>query len=252
MSTDVNSDRAYDYIRKRILSGEYRPGQHLNAKALAGEIEVSATPVRDALRQLEADGLVTIHARQGARVNAMGLKEFRELCELRLILETHTAGLAAHRRSDTELREMELALEDMRQLTQQLLAGTTADEGRVLAELAHADAQFHVVIMTAAKNDLIRSEILRLQLVNRVMARSTPAGGRVVGDAADAEHLREVLVNHEAILEAIRRRDAEAAKRAMERSLQDIIEQMLRVMARREREQLARDLTEETLGEKRS
>ena len=244
MSTDVNSDRAYEHIRKRILSGEYRPGQHLNAKALATEIDVSATPVRDALRQLEADGLVTIHARQGARVNAMGLKEFRELCELRLLLETHTAWLAAHRRSDTELREMEIALDDMRQLTEQLVAGTIPDEARLLAEMANADAQFHIAIMTAAKNDLIRAEILRLHLVNRVIARSTSAaGGRVVGDASDAEHLREVLATHEAILEAIRRRDADAAKAAMERSLQDIIEQTLRIMARREREQLARELT---------
>jgi DNA-binding GntR family transcriptional regulator len=77
-----------------------------------------------------------------------------------------------------------------------------------------------------------------------VIARSTSAaGGRVVGDASDAEHLREVLATHQAILEAIRRRDADAAKAAMERSLQDIIEQTLRIMARREREQLARELT---------
>src|SRR5262245_54367187 len=169
MSSNVNSDRAYEFIRQRILSGEFGPGQPLNAKALATEIDVSATPVRDAWRQLEADGLVSITARQGARVNAMGLPEFRNLCELRVILETHTAALAAQRRSDTELRDIEVALEEMRQFTQQLIAGTSPDEARLFAGLARSDTQFHIAIMTAAKNDLIRDEIMRLQLIDRVM-----------------------------------------------------------------------------------
>ncbi len=252
MSSNINSDLAYDYIRRRIIGGEYAPGQHLNAKALAVEIEVSVTPVRDALRQLETDGLVTIHPRQGAQVNAMDLKEFRNLCELRLILETHAAGMAAHRRSDIELQEMALALEEMRQLTQQLVAGTSPNEAKLLAELARADAQFHVAIMTAAKNELIRDEILRLQLIDRVIGRATAAsGGKVVTNAVEAEHLRKVQSNHEAIYQAIERRDAEAAKTAMEQGLQGIIEQTLWVMARRERERLTSELTEEEAGQRK-
>jgi DNA-binding GntR family transcriptional regulator len=56
----VNSDVAYDFIRKRILNGEFSPGHALMTKELSAEIGVSRTPIRDALRQLEADGLVTI------------------------------------------------------------------------------------------------------------------------------------------------------------------------------------------------
>jgi len=244
MSSDVNSDLAYDRIRKSILSGKYGPGQHLNARAIAGELDVSVTPVRDALRQLETDGLVTIHARQGARVNAMGLKEFRELCELRLVLETHMAGLAAQHRTEPELREMEQALARMRQITTRLVAGLNSDEAGPLAQMARADIQFHIAIMAAARNDLIRDEILRLHLVNRVIARAAPAASeRGPGDALDAVHLREVLARHEAIFDAIRRRDIVAAKIAMEHSLQDIMEQTMRTMARQEQEELARELT---------
>jgi DNA-binding GntR family transcriptional regulator len=243
MSSNVNSDRAYEYIRKRILSGEYRRGQHLMAKTVSTELEISPTPVRDAFRQLETDGLVTIRPRLGAQVNAMGLKEFRDLCELRLVLETHTAGLAAQRRTEHELHELELALNEMRRLTREILAATGPEASRLLAEMARADAQFHVAIMTAAKNDLIRGEILRLHLINRVIAR----GSHVVSNDSDAAHLRQVLADHEAIFEAILRRNAAGARVAMERSLQDIIDQTIHVMARQERELIAREFTEETL-----
>ena len=75
---NVNSDIAYDYLRKRILAGEYAPGEALMTNVLAPEIGVSRTPIRDALRQLEADGLVTIQPRLGASVKKMDLKTFRE------------------------------------------------------------------------------------------------------------------------------------------------------------------------------
>lgn len=246
MNSHINSDVAYDYIKKRILNGEFSPGQHLNAKALAEKISVSVTPVRDALRQLETDRLVTINARQGAKVNAMDLKQFRDLCELRMILEVHVAGLAAQRRSEVELHEISVALEEMTRIINQLLSGVSGEETRLHAALMRADTQFHVAVMTAAKNELIRDEILRLQLINRVMAGATAvSGGRVIIDAAEAEHIRAIQANHEAIFRAIERREPEAARAAMEIGLKDIIEQLVRVMSRREREHLTRELTEE-------
>jgi DNA-binding GntR family transcriptional regulator len=249
---DPSSTRAYDYIRKRILSGEYRPGQHLIAKAVSAEIDVSPTPVRDALRQLEADGLVSIRPRLGAQVNAMGLKEFRELCELRLLLETHTAGQAAERRTPAELLEIEAALREMRRTTQTIVAGTEEEEARRMSDLMRVDIQFHIAIMTAAKNELIRSEILRLHLINRVVTGPMPGiGTGVAAPQARADrhaHLQQVLADHEAIFDAIERQDASAARSAMERSLYDVIEQTLQTRAREERDFIARELTAGALG----
>src|SRR3954453_21922330 len=113
----VNTDVAYDYIRKRILSGDFPPGHALITELLANEIKLSRTPVRDALRKLETDGLVTIEPHLGASVKKMQLKEFRELCDLRLALECHAAGLAALNRTETDLREIGFALESMGRLT---------------------------------------------------------------------------------------------------------------------------------------
>ena len=73
----VNSDVAYDYIRKKILSGEFLPGYSLMTEVLSSDIGVSRTPIREALHRLKADGLVTIRAHLGASVTKMGVEEFK-------------------------------------------------------------------------------------------------------------------------------------------------------------------------------
>ncbi len=97
------SDIAYEYIRKRILNGTFRPGQQLMSHDLSVEIGISRTPIRDALRQLETDGLVVIRANLGASVKTMDVNEYREMCGLRLALEVYAAGLAAGQRTIEEL-----------------------------------------------------------------------------------------------------------------------------------------------------
>lgn len=239
----VNSDVAYDYIRKRILNGEYPPGHALLTEVLAEEIKVSRTPVRDALRKLETDGLVTIRAHLGASVKQMDLKEFREMCELRLALESHAAGLAALNHTDTDLREIRFALEEMRRLTDQILRAP--EEQSILGELVREDVRFHVAIMTAARNDLMKKEILRLHLINRVLA--VPNQPRVPKEESDARR-RAVLAMHEAIYAAIEQSDAVAAKREMEFHLQELIDHLLLMMTRAESGVTMRELTAEELA----
>lgn len=245
---DVNSDNAYNFIRKRILSGEYRPGQALMPKALSTEIGLSPTPVRDALRQLESDGLVTILPRLGAKVNTMSVKGFRELCELRLVLETHMAGLAALRRNDADLQDLAQAVDEMQMITENTITAEGEEQLALVSRLAHADIQFHIAVMTAAKNDLIKKEILRLHLINRVVSSENPGmrlpGGQDERPAWNA-HLRDVVAEHKEILDAIRRQDEAAARSAMHRSLQYVLDRTIREMARAERESLARDLVEQ-------
>lgn len=243
----VNSDIAYDYIRKRILSGEYPAGHSLATNTLSEEIGVSRTPVRDALRQLEADGLVQIAAHLGASVKSMDLKGIREMCGLRLALETYAAGLAAQNRTEADLQEIGYALEAMRKLTQKIVG--VRDEEPHLNELRKEDVRFHIAIMAAAKNDLMKKEILRLHLISRVVATATPTGPDPVADRAERNsHRLEVLKMHEAIFDAIRRSDVDAAKAAMETHIQDIIDTNLRAMARSRAGSATRELTEEELS----
>ena len=144
----VNSDVAYDYIRKRILSGEYVPGFSLMTEVLALEIGVSRTPVREALHKLKADGLVSIRARLGASVKKVDVKEFREMCDLRLALEGHAAGLAALNHGQADLREIKFALDAMRDYTERINAAD--QEHPLLDSMVQEDVRFHIAIMTAA------------------------------------------------------------------------------------------------------
>ena len=245
---NVNSDIAYDYLRKRILSGEYPPGHALMTNVLAPEIGVSRTPIRDALRQLEADGLVTIQPRLGASVKKMDVKSFRESCELRLALESHAAGLAARTRADVDLQEINLALEEMRRITTELVEGGAVST--LLPGLVREDVRFHLAIITATKNDLIKKEILRLHLINRVVSGPSlvdRAEGRPadVGQLEDLAHRQEVLASHEQIYQAIEAGNVAAAKKAMEEHIQDIIDRSVHRLARASARVMARALSDE-------
>lgn len=241
---NVNSDIAYDYLKKRILSGEYEPGTALMTNALAPEIGVSRTPIRDALRQLEADGLVIIQTRVGARVKNMDLKEFREMCDLRLALESHAAGLAARQRTADDLHEIKIALEAMQRLTEKII--NTPKDAKLLQNLVREDVRFHLAIMTAAKNDLMKKEILRLHLVNRVV--SAPVGGPAAPapvEKNEGARRRAVLASHMGIFAAIERGDAAAARKEMESHIQDIIDRNLRSMVRGRPSMVTRELSDE-------
>ena len=241
----VNTDVAYEYVRKKILSGEVPPGKALMTEVLAAEIGVSRTPVRDALRKLETDGLVSIQAHLGASVRKMQLKEFREICDLRLALETHAAGLAARNRTESDLYEIRFALEAMRRLTEGILAAD--NEQPFLADLVKEDVRFHIAIMTAAKNDLMKKEILRLHLINRVLTVPTTTGVATVPKPVSDARRQAVLAKHDDIYRAIDQADPAAAKREMEFHIQELIDHNLRVMSRAESGVLARDLTPEEM-----
>lgn len=239
----VNSDRAYEHLRKRILSGEYPPGAPLVTEQLALEIGMSRTPIRDALRQLETDGLVTIQARLGARVRSMSSTEFRDMCNMRLALETHAADLAAQFRTETELQELNFTLESMRQLTGRILSARKDEP--LLAELVRLDVQFHIGIMTAAKCELMKREILRLHLINRVVGGIPQAAS----DKAERDNeRRRTLAGHTKIFEAIKAGDRTSAKAAMADHIQDILDTNVRLLSEAEARNRGRKLTEEVLS----
>ena len=219
------------------MNGDYSPGYSLMTNVLSQETGVSRTPVREALRQLETDGLVNIRPRLGASVKMMDLKEFQQVCELRLALESFAAGLAAQHSTDAELHEIQTALKAMSKLTEQF-AAEGGQGAQILADIAAEDVRFHLAIMSAAKNDVIKSEILRLHLINRVVSRPV-VGGRDGPSSADAAqkiaHRRLIQSEHEEIFEAISGRDVAAAKNSMERHILSIIDSNLLTRARADR-----------------
>jgi DNA-binding GntR family transcriptional regulator len=246
---NVNSERAYEYIRKQILNGEFQPGHPLMAEHLSEKIGVSRTPVREALHDLEKEGLVTIKSRLGASVKKMDDRELIELCELRLGLEVHAAGLAALRRSESDLNEILFALESLRGLSERLIA--EPEDDMVRSEVVHADVRFHIAIITAARNNLIKKEILRLHLIHRAVVTKPKTVGK--SSAADRKSelnaiQRAAVADHEEIYAAIARKDPAAAKARMERHLQDAIDNIMGASARVDSTVIPRELTPEEMA----
>ena len=231
----VNTDVAYRFIREKILAGAYPAGSALSSKNLSKDIGISRTPVRDALRQLEADGLVTIKPRLGASVRSMELQEFKELCGLRQALETYAAGLAAQHRTDAELAEIKGALEGMRTIIDKMIKASSEKE--LLGDLAREDVRFHLAIINVAKNELMKKEIMRLSLINRVV--STWPKTKKKESLVDR---RKVFESHEEIFEAIARQDVNAAKDAMETHLRNNLEKVIQLLGVKEQSRFHSEL----------
>jgi len=105
---------AYAYLRDKILSGTFPGGMWLKSEAIAKDLAISRMPVRDALRQLDAEGLVTIRVNRGAVVTNLTPEDILELFEMRAVLEGLAASLAVRRTSEADLAELDHLIAEMR------------------------------------------------------------------------------------------------------------------------------------------
>ena len=127
-------------IRDAILSGDFPAGMRLTELQLADEMGVSRTPIREAIRNLEQEGLVVMIPRRGAYVADVSIHDINEVYEIRTALETLAAGLAAERIEDSEIEEMD----------KYLIATRTYVSRLDYAKIVEMDTAFHDVIYKAA------------------------------------------------------------------------------------------------------
>lgn len=148
---------AYARIREAIVEGRYRPGQRLIEQRIAEEIELSRTPVREALRRLEAEGLVISETNRGATVRSVSVDELTDLYELRARLESYAAELAAHRMEPETLAELDSAIEAF---DQALAADLPSDLDRVRA-IDSANRRIHRAIQRGADHPRLSGQLER-------------------------------------------------------------------------------------------
>ncbi|MFE7030672.1 GntR family transcriptional regulator [Streptomyces sp. NPDC057621] len=161
--------RAYDSLRQRIVEAELRPGQRLVERDLAAELEVSRIPLREALRLLEADGLVLLVPHRGALVAPFTPADVRNLFDVRESLESLAARLAAERTDRAGLKRLSDRLDSAR-------AATRAGDRDAIAA---ANAGFHIDIVDLADNPLLtgimRPLEARTHWLFRLTAQRDPA-----------------------------------------------------------------------------
>ncbi len=185
---------AYQRLIEEIRAGVLKPGDRLLETELAKRLGISRTPVREAIRRLEADGLVTHVPRSGATIRRLDYAEVTELYEMRVVLETTAARLATRMASEIELAEMEAINREM---------GDASNSGANLYEL---NRQFHRVMFSAARNRYLSNGMRALQKTMLILGPSTM---EETGRAAEA------IEEHARILAAMRSGDAAGAEAAM-------------------------------------
>lgn len=192
------ADGAYQAILESILSGTLRSGTELSENSLADDLNVSRTPVREALGRLMADGLVEEYERGRLRISQFSARDLEEIYGMRSLLESEAAGEAATRMTDAEIAALRREAD--------ALEGTSRN-GSWRPKALEFDLRFHDAVAAACGNDRLRSDIARYRLLVRAFCRLT--GSR--------ENLDEALREHLAVLGAIEARDPDRARAEMKR-----------------------------------
>lgn len=184
---------AYERLIAAIRQGTLKPGDRLVETELAARLGISRTPIREAIRQLESDGLVAHLPRTGVAVRSLDYSEITELYEMRAVLEGTAARFAARAASEVELTELEAINAEMR-------AARNTDG------LYEANRQFHRVIRNAARNRFLIKSVEAVQKTLLILGPST---------MEEADRAAEAITEHDAILSALRARDGDTAETRM-------------------------------------
>ena len=191
------SERAYEYVKARLLDGRFAGGTLLSENELATRLGVSRTPVRQALVQLEAEELLELYPKRGALVVPISPSEADDVLEARLLVEQYCARRAASAGPEVLARLREALAEQ---------------EAADASGFAWADRAFHAAIVEAAGNHILDRTYDALRDRHQRIAAATVA--------RDPTRIARFISEHRAILAAIERGDGEAAASLMGAHLQ--------------------------------
>jgi DNA-binding GntR family transcriptional regulator len=206
------SEEVYNAIFEQLLSLGIAPGERIMIDALARDLGVSQTPVREALSRLESEGLIHKTHLVGYRAAPqLSRKQFEDLYDLRLLLEPYIAGRAAARISPDQIKILKnLAVE---------MAGERSDEQHGYGRFAQLDKRFHDEITQAAGNDLVEDALSRLHTHIHLFRL---AKSDTITD--------EALTEHDAILSALERGDQSGSAAVMRKHIERSRERFLSML----------------------
>ena len=204
-------EAAYHRLYEAIRSGDFRPGDRLREIEVAKRLDLSRTPVREALRKLESDGIVEHRPRLGAVIRTLTPSEVVELYEMRLVLERTAAQMAAKHANDAEI-------DLLNDLNDQIAA--LGDDTQQAAAL---NQDFHHRIYLAGRNRFLLASARGLNNALMLLGPTT---------LDDEARIKTVSAQHDRIIEAIRAGDQTAAGDAAEAHLQTSLRHRLKGLDR--------------------
>jgi len=203
--------RAYRAVRRMIVEGEVRPRQRLSHRNLSRDLKIGRSPVRDALLQLEAEGLIEHRPGSGIYLREISPQELECLYELRIVNEPYIAGRAAVHADARHLATLRRICDEMTAIARRpnLVKWFAKQENR--RRFCRLDLEFHAVLLEAAGNPVAVKLFGNAQVLALTFAWDLVHGS----PQWFAEIMERTAKGHRAILEAVRRRDPEAARREM-------------------------------------
>lgn len=201
----------FESLREAIITGKLSPGERLMEIQMADEMGVSRTPVREAIRKLELEGLVVMLPRKGAYVAGLSLKDITDVFEIRGALEGLAAELAAERITDEELEGLERYLVKISEESE------TGDLGKVV----ETDTDFHSLIYSASRNQRLSQIINNLrEQIQRFRKTSLAYPGR----------MKVAVEEHRKMVEAISARDGELARKLAHEHMENAESSMMNMI----------------------
>ncbi|MDO5422866.1 MAG: GntR family transcriptional regulator [Eubacteriales bacterium] len=202
--------RVFHTIRDDILNGRYGHEEELREITLGKELGVSRTPVREALRQLELEGLVTIIPNKGAYVNGITPEDVKDIYQIRARLEGLCARMACERITKEQLEEME----------EVILLSQFHEKKQNFEQLVLLDSRFHEILFEAGQSKMLEHLLKNLhQYVQKVRKNSLSSGSRA------GRSTRE----HESIMLAIRDGDGDMADELATRHILNTIQNLQKI-----------------------
>ncbi len=186
--------RVFQKIREDILAGNYAEKEELREAAISKELGVSRTPVREALRQLELEGLVTIVPNKGAHVNGISAKDVRDIYTIRSYLEGLCARWACEHITEEQLEGLEEIV---------CISEFRISKGH-REQMAEMDSRFHVLLYASCGSKILEHVLTDYhQYVERVRRNTL----------SSLERATEAVQEHKSILNALRNKDADTAEK---------------------------------------
>ena len=187
-------------MREAIINGDFKPGQRLMEVQLAEQMGVSRTPVREAIRKLELEGLVVMVPRKGAYVAGLSSEDVREVVEIRCVLEGLAAKLAAQKAGSEDISKLKLIIDNFE----------IAVNDKNIADLISYDSDFHEIIYRTAKNGKL------IQMINGL--REQVQRFRVAY-FTQFNNVDVLLIEHRDLLNAIINKNSELARQVAEKHI---------------------------------
>ncbi|WP_164553294.1 GntR family transcriptional regulator [Brevibacillus marinus] len=194
-------DIAYQKIKEKILEGHYLDKNYTSENELVEELQMSRTPIREALQRLQYEGLVKIFSNQGIVFQELSIKETSDLFDLRLAIETFAIRKVVRAFSESDLQILETCLDEQR----------VAYEREDPRAFMRHDAEFHQHLLRIADNEMF------MQIMSNIRDRLFYQGCRIF--KKNPNRILHSLEEHIEIISAIKSGDPEAAVSSMEKHL---------------------------------